>query len=388
MNDNRVTWSSTNHPIADLKDWHNDHKIIIQPDYQRRLVWNQSAKIMLIDTILKNIPMPKIFLSKEINKTQSTVRKVIDGQQRINAILEFIDGKFALDAPYQGEYEGKKFAELPEDIQNQFLSYEINFNEVSFISEEQIREIYSRVNKYSFPLTTQELRKADYPGEFYKLAEKIASDEFFESIKLFTVANRRRSADVEYASELLAVLIDGPQEKKESLDSFYLNGTKWSSKEFEFYNERYEKILEEIKRIHAKIKLSNTRFHQKSDFYALFDAVRILVDAGGTLKDKDLTFLVKDLRFIDENISPNSQYSYLQEYALKCVSHANSKSSREWRSKILQTFLQGTFLCTKPDTKVFMLTKVEEHNSVELFDKTLTWPEEVKVFQYSNSVFK
>ena len=94
MNDNRVTWSSTNHPIADLKDWHNDHKIIIQPDYQRRLVWNQSAKIMLIDTILKNIPMPKIFLSKEINKTQSTVRKVIDGQQRINAILEFIDGKF------------------------------------------------------------------------------------------------------------------------------------------------------------------------------------------------------------------------------------------------------------------------------------------------------
>ena len=388
MNDNRVTWSSTNHPIADLKDWHRDQKIIIQPDYQRRSVWNQSAKIMLIDTILKNIPMPKIFLSKEINKTQSTVRKVIDGQQRINTILEFIDGKFALDAPYQGEYEGKKFAELPKLIQNQFLSYEIDFNEVSFISEEQIREIYSRVNKYSFPLTTQELRKADYPGEFYRLAEKIASDEFFESIKLFTVANRRRSADVEYASELLVVLIDGPQEKKESLDSFYLNGTKWTHQEFESYNKRYEKILEEIKRIHAKIKLSNTRFRQKSDFYALFDAVRILVAAGGTLEGKDLTFLVKDLRFIDENISPNSQYSYLQEYALKCVSHANSKSSREWRSKILQTFLQGTFLCTKPDPKVFMRTKVEEHNSGELFNKTLTWPEEASVFQYSNSVFK
>ena len=388
MNDNRVTWSSTNHPIADLKDWHKDQKIIIQPDYQRRSVWNQSAKIMLIDTILKNIPMPKIFLSKEINKTQSTVRKVIDGQQRINAILEFIDGKFALDAPYQGEYEGKKFAELPKLIQNQFLSYEIDFNEVSFISEEQIREIYSRVNKYSFPLTTQELRKADYPGEFYKLAEKIASDEFFESIKLFTVANRRRSADVEYASELLVVLIDGPQEKKESLDSFYLNGTKWTHQEFESYNKRYEKILEEIKRIHAKIKLSNTRFRQKSDFYALFDAVRILVAAGGTLEGKDLTFLVKDLRFIDENISPNSQYSYLQEYALKCVSHANSKSSREWRSKILQTFLQGTFLCTKPDPKVFIRTKVEEHNSGELFDETLTWPEEASVFQYSNSKLK
>ena len=253
----------------------------------------------------------------------------------------------------------RELIDLPEDyatfkdIQNQFLSYEINFNEVSFISEEQIREFYSRVNKYSFPLTTHELRKADYPGQFYKLAEKIASDDFFESIKLFTVANRRRSADVEYASELLVVLIAGPQEKKESLDSFYLNGTKWSSKDFEFYNERYERILEEIKRIHAKIKLSNTRFRQKSDFYALFDAVRILVDAGGTLKDKDLTFLVKDLRFIDENISPNSQYSYLQEYALKCVSHANSKSSREWRSKFYKHFCKVLF-CVQNQTPKYL----------------------------------
>ena len=132
--------------------------------------------------------------------------------------------------------------------------------------------------------------------------------------------------------------------------------------------------------------MSNTRFHQKSDFYALFDAVKTLVEAGGTLKDKDLTFLVKDLRFIDENISPNSQYSYLQEYALKCVSHANSKSSREWRSKLLQTFLHGTFLCTKPDPKIFKKTKFEEPNSAEFMNKDLTWLDNAKVFQYSNSV--
>ena len=387
MSDSRVKWISTNHPIADLRDWHTNNKIIIQPDFQRRLVWSQSAKIMLMDTILNNIPMPKIFLSKEINK-QSTIRRVIDGQQRINAILEFVDGKFSLDAPYQGEYKGKKFDELPQDVQDNFLSYEINFNEVSFITEEQIREIYSRVNKYSFPLTQQELRKADYPGKFYNLAEKIASDSFFESIKLFSVANRRRSADVEYASELLVVLIDGPQEKKESLNSFYLRGTQWTTDDFERYNAIYEKIICEMKLIHAKVKLSNSRFRQKADFYALFDAVRLMVNSGGTLQGKDLTFLAKDLKFIDENISPNSQYLDLQEYALKCISHANSKSSREWRSRFLQIFLQGTFLQTRPDTELFTRIKMEEMKLEDISKKTLSWPKGEAIFQYSNSIFK
>ena len=79
-------WNSSPHPISDIRDWHKSEKLMLQPDYQRREVWSPAARIMLIDTILRNIPMPKIFVSTLI-KDERTYRTVIDGQQRISAIL-------------------------------------------------------------------------------------------------------------------------------------------------------------------------------------------------------------------------------------------------------------------------------------------------------------
>ncbi|WP_214069592.1 DUF262 domain-containing protein [Photorhabdus hainanensis] len=55
-------WVSTTHPISDIRDWNDAGTLILQPDYQRREVWGIAAKIMLIDSIMNAIPMPKIFL--------------------------------------------------------------------------------------------------------------------------------------------------------------------------------------------------------------------------------------------------------------------------------------------------------------------------------------
>jgi len=59
-------WISTTHPISDIRDWSKAGTLILQPDYQRREVWGPAAKIMLIDSILSEIPMPKIFVSSHI----------------------------------------------------------------------------------------------------------------------------------------------------------------------------------------------------------------------------------------------------------------------------------------------------------------------------------
>ncbi len=244
-------WNSSPHPISDLREWALNRKIIIQPDFQRRAVWSKSAKIMLMDTIIANIPMPKIFLSVEI-VGMSTIRTVIDGQQRINAILEFLNNEFALDEPYAGEFFGKRFSQLPIEIQGDFLAYTIDYNEVKSISSDEIREVYSRVNKYSFPLNQQELRKADYPGKFLKLAEDLCVHPFLDSIHIFSVANRRRLGDVEYTSELIAAMLAGAQEKKETLDSFYISGAKWNDDEYNFNLKQFENILAEIKIINKR----------------------------------------------------------------------------------------------------------------------------------------
>ncbi|RUX11588.1 DUF262 domain-containing protein, partial [Mesorhizobium sp. M2A.F.Ca.ET.042.01.1.1] len=109
------TWNSSPHPISDLRDWNSLGRLELRPSFQRKEVWNPAARIMLIDTILRQVPMPKMFLWNEV-RNEHTHRQVIDGQQRISAILAFLRDEFALDEPYSGEFFGKKFSELPKDV--------------------------------------------------------------------------------------------------------------------------------------------------------------------------------------------------------------------------------------------------------------------------------
>ena len=56
-------WNSSPHPISDIRDWSKAGRLELRPDFQRREVWSAPAKIMLMDSILRGIPMPKIFLA-------------------------------------------------------------------------------------------------------------------------------------------------------------------------------------------------------------------------------------------------------------------------------------------------------------------------------------
>ena len=212
-----VHWNSSPHPISDIRDWSDAGRLELRPDFQRREVWSTPARVMLMDTILRDVPMPKIFLASSI-KDGRTYRVVIDGQQRISAILAFLRNDFPLDEPYGGKATGKHFCDLDRATQDRLLSYQIDFNEAINPSDKEVREVYARVNKYTVPLTKQELRRADFPGNFLNISEELAINEYFDRIGLFSPANRKRSADVEYVSELLAAMMDGAQDKKGTLD--------------------------------------------------------------------------------------------------------------------------------------------------------------------------
>ena len=84
----------------------------------------------------------------------------------------------------------------------------MDVNEIASTDPEVIRDIYSRVNKYNVQLTRQELRRADYPGDFLDLSEQFASDRFFDENRVFTVASSKRMGDVEFVSELLMLLLN------------------------------------------------------------------------------------------------------------------------------------------------------------------------------------
>lgn len=337
-------WNSSPHPISDIRDWHQNKRLLLQPDFQRKEVWSPAARIMLMDTILRNIPMPKIYLSNII-KDERTYRTVIDGQQRISAILGFLRNEFCLKTPYSGEYKDLYFDDLPMLIKDEFLSYCIDFNEFKGASDTELREIYSRVNKYTVALNKQELRRADFPGKFLDLAEKLALDDYLDNARIFSPANRRRFADVEFISELLAALIDGSQDKKQTLDDFYQDYAQWDIENLETVKKRFICILKDIEQLFSNNTkgIAETRFRQKSDFYSLFLAIDSMHKDGYSLTDKNLSFLQEDLYILNYNIEPHSEVAAFREYATRCLSDANSKSSRLWRQNFIKNILSGTY---------------------------------------------
>lgn len=353
-------WHSSTHPISDIRDWDRAGALILQPDYQRREVWGDVAKVMLIDSVLNGIPMPKIFVSSLI-KEGRTYRTVIDGQQRITTILSFLSDGFALTAPYEGAFLGKKFSELPPEIQDEtILPYEIDFNEAKGLVDSELREVYSRVNKYLVALNRQELRKADFPGVFLEVAEDLATLEYFDESGLFNATARRRSLDVEYVAELLAGLLLGITDRKDAIDECCQVYREWDGAAREKTVAEFNAIVSDIAAIFAPgvRPIRKTRWKQKADFYSLFFAVRDLRRQGLSPPD-DLMRLREDLVMLDGRIAPTSDVPILSRYAVYCVSQANSAASRNWRTNFIRAILRGTYAASIDDVEqrkvIFML---------------------------------
>ncbi|MGH2547954.1 MAG: DUF262 domain-containing protein, partial [Thermomicrobiales bacterium] len=94
--------------IADFLTWYRRKELVLNPTFQRRSVWSLDARSYLIDTILLGYSIPKIYLRTKIDtKTQLSVRDVVDGQQRLNAIIDFADNKLTLNKRSR-DFEGKR----------------------------------------------------------------------------------------------------------------------------------------------------------------------------------------------------------------------------------------------------------------------------------------
>src|ERR1700686_1537429 len=86
-----------NYSIRDFEELHERDELVLQPKFQRRDVWSEKAKSYLMDTIIRGKPIPKIFIRQKINVTTKTsVREVVDGQQRLRSILSYIKDGFVI----------------------------------------------------------------------------------------------------------------------------------------------------------------------------------------------------------------------------------------------------------------------------------------------------
>jgi hypothetical protein len=158
-------FDARSYSIADFVEWNANSLLDLSPKFQRRSVWTRAAKSFLIDTILRGKPMPKVLLTQDLIGRKN-LRTVVDGQQRIRAILDFVGGSFTVLSAHNPEHAGKIFAKLDEDAQGAILQYEVGVDLLYNVSLADLLDIFARINTYSVTLNAQEKLNAKYLGVF------------------------------------------------------------------------------------------------------------------------------------------------------------------------------------------------------------------------------
>jgi hypothetical protein len=169
---------------------YRDDKLIVNRKYQRKLVWTIDEKQRLIDSILNDYPIPLILFA-EMASGGNSFYEIIDGMQRLNAIFAYIEHEFSVQENYfdisqfarakqaaeAGLYEAMKEAPLlAPSLCADFLDYQLAVTIFPSVSEEQVTEVFGRINSGGRQLSWQEKRQAGRVNEFSSLIRRLASE--------------------------------------------------------------------------------------------------------------------------------------------------------------------------------------------------------------------
>ena len=157
------------------------------PDWQREEVWNRSKKQKLIDSILNGWKLPKFYFLKVSDSPEEY--EVVDGQQRLSAIFEFLDNELPLSEASAKKFSATHYEDLDDDISDDFDDFEIQFDEITGATDKELKEFFLRLQE-GLPLTSSEKLNA-VDSKLRDFCVRIAKHGFFK--KTCALANKRYS---------------------------------------------------------------------------------------------------------------------------------------------------------------------------------------------------
>lgn len=201
--------------------------VSVNHDYQREEnVWNSFMKSYFIESIILGYPIPKIFLYVNFDLKDKVSRKeIVDGQQRSLALRQFFENKLRISTRVDSEeFRGKLYRQLDPADQQSFLSYSLSIDEFYGVTEDEIREAFTRMNANNVALNPEELRNAKYKGLFKWFVVRIARS-FREPLLQSRIISKRdivRMADLRMFSEFFYILEFGIRTTKSiDIDRLY-----------------------------------------------------------------------------------------------------------------------------------------------------------------------
>lgn len=289
---------ANNEKIIELYNKVKSGQLDPSPDFQRKLVWKKQHKINFIDTILHNFPFPEIYKAPgELDLDTLTLKDiVVDGQQRITTIRNFIDGTDIFAYPSTKV----KFSTLSKEEKERFLNYEVSVRYLKNASKEQVKEIFQRINNTEYRLNSTERLNAQWGDSELVHFTKLLLDGTYE-----------------YDENLFNTQID--LEKKKFINDFFIDKKIFSDNDTsrmlslqwmlsvittiieEKYYGRYNKIQSYIEKYNEEIDISDSITNQLYNVIILINECK-LDDKSYWLSKSNLFSLLVELSKYDVNV--------------------------------------------------------------------------------------
>lgn len=197
--------------IANLRDMLARGDLVANRAYQRSPgLWPNASRSYFIDTILEGYPFPKIYFHEYLDRKSKKVRtEIVDGQQRITTIQDFLSNKFAL-GQNSANYAGCLFSDLDEDKQDSFLFYTVSTDVIRDAGYAEILQMFRRMNAYTLPLNAAEKRHSEFFGEFKDMITRVLDrTSLLSSWEIFTTRQIVRMADAAFIADLVLAMQEG-----------------------------------------------------------------------------------------------------------------------------------------------------------------------------------
>lgn len=329
--------------IGDFLEWSSNNLLELSPDFQRRGVWTKQAKSYLMDTIISGKPMPKILMSQRATSSRNT-RIIIDGQQRLRAIIEYCNDEFTISKSHNDLYGGTLFSRLPNEVKADIYKYELGVDVLFDLSYEETLDIFARLNTYSVRLNKQELFNAKYLGPFKQAAYRIGYRyvKYWIEAGVLTKSKVTRMGEAELASDILAATLEGIQSNK-SIEKVY--------EKFEDENSEINKNIKQaidaldiIAQIYPSEDLKQTNFRRVHVFYSLFCAIYHCMNGIDNLNAKradNIRRKIGKIRILLDDFSAkyDSEDKSIEKFIEASRRGTTDTSNRLYRAEILANLI-------------------------------------------------
>jgi hypothetical protein len=315
------------------------------PPFQRNPdVWKDKQRQILINDIFGGKNLPPLFV-QVYRKYRTEHFHLLEGQQRIETITNFMDNKIALDKKYflpksifTTDDDKKTWKTLESDWQEQFKRYPLLFQELITTDDDYVRDRYVKLNTGGSNLNTPERRHADYIDyEFNTVTEAFSkqNNSFWIENGIFSKALINRMKDFELTAEFFVLVLHGPQGSGVALEKFY--------RQYQVFEDQ-NKIAKKISAVFRLIKkifpntLKETDFASISDIYALVGGL-VEVTTDCTFANEDFAKVEKELIEFRKKVRDDGEYASqgiaIKEYYESILEGTGSKRQRSRRINAL-----------------------------------------------------